>query len=128
MATPQVKVWKVKGYANTPLPLASHEQILDPVTFNDRDLQQSDLTGISYTVTQGSAVVAGPAVLTGSACVFNTLQTGSAWTADDAGFNFLFTLPGSALPLPGETYRVGVTFTLSGGNTFPTFWDVTTVA
>lgn len=82
-------------------------------------LQPADVASVTRTVTSlrdGSAV-AGPTPLTVNAVVLGGLSTGSVWTRDAEGFNFIDVVP--AAELPGtEGYRVRYTFTLAAGQTF----------
>lgn len=98
----------------------------NPVVLMDRiqgedatDMQQADVTAISYRVFQydteanartgtSGTEVGTSASLTVSSVIFNTLQTDARWTADTEGYNFRFTLPGTRLPAGGKYYGVEV--------------------
>jgi hypothetical protein len=49
-----------------------------------------------------------------SQVIFNSLQTGTVWTADRTGYNFGAVLSRTALPEGRKTYRVPVNVILTG--------------
>jgi hypothetical protein len=96
--------------------------------FNIVDVKQADLSSITYKVTQAGTVIISPTPITVSTAVYDTLQRGTAWTADEEGLNFSFTIPASAVPNAGLPYDIEFTFQPAGGNPFPVLVQVTTLA
>lgn len=83
-------------------------------------VQQSDLSSITrkvFLVSDESTVI-GPTTLTVSDVILNALSTGSIWTVDSTGFNFIDTVPPSAFPTGDAEYRIEYKFTLTGGEVF----------
>lgn len=81
---------------------------------------QSDLSAISrrvFTAADGATVI-GPTSLTITDVILNTLSTGTAWTTDSTGFNFVDTIPATAFPTGDTEYQVEYKFTLTGGDVF----------
>lgn len=110
---PKPTKWPSTGWQNTDTPFAAHVQIAGV------DITQSGISAASYTVISSSgAVLANAVALTVSAVVFNALQTDARWTADNTGYNLLFTVPATYFPSAGD-YTVRCDLTPSGGNPFP---------
>ena len=83
-------------------------------------LTPSDVASVVRRVftTSDGAVVLGPTTLDVSSCVLSSLSTGTIWTADATGFNFVDTVPPSAFP-DGETeYQIEYKIALTGGEVF----------
>lgn len=82
--------------------------------------QQADLTSVTRKVflVADESVVLGPTTLTISDVVLNSLSTGSIWTVDATGFNFIDTVPPTAFPVGDSEYRIEYKFTLTGGEVF----------
>lgn len=92
-------------------------------------ITQASLTSITYyAYDTGTATQTGTGTLTISSVVFDTLQTGSNWTVDGTGYNFLATIPGTCFPDGGKVYRVEIVFNPVSGSDFTLSYDVTTVA
>jgi len=83
-------------------------------------VQQSDLSSVTRKVflVSDESVVLGPTNLTISDVILNTLSTGSVWTVDTTGFNFIDTVPPTAFPAGDAEYRIEYKFTLTGGEVF----------
>lgn len=83
-------------------------------------VQQSDLSSITRKVflVSDESVVLGPTALTISDVILNSLSTGSIWTVDSTGFNFIDTVPPTAFPTGDAEYRIEYKFTLTGGEVF----------
>ena len=81
----------------------------------------ADMSSIIRNVyqTDGSMLVLGPTTLTVADVILSALSTGNIWTVDSTGFNFIDTIPTTAFPTGGATYRVEYKFTLTGGEVFP---------
>lgn len=77
---------------------------------------QEDLASVSYKVFAGRAEVADDS-LDISDVVYDTLQTGTLWTPDSTGYNFLAKLPAGHFANPGA-HAVEFLFTLDGGDVF----------
>lgn len=59
--------------------------------------------------------------------VYDTLQTTALdprWTKDSTGYNFGYTVPASAFPTGGHSYRVEVTLTPLSGEPFYVGYDL----
>ena len=82
---------------------------------------QANFTSISRKVIRKSdlSTVIGPTTLTTTTVIINSLSTGTIWTKDTTGFNFIDTVPTTAFPVGGEDYNLEYTFTLTGGEVFP---------
>lgn len=93
-------------------------------------LVQSDLTSISmeiwriYGDSREPGRTAGPTAVTVASAVYNTLQTGGLWEADDTGYNFLYECPNSGFNDEG-VFRVEIRFTPTSGQSFVVKWEVT---
>lgn len=80
----------------------------------------ADISTISrrvFTAADG-AVVLGPTTLTVSSVMLASLSTGSIWTADSTGFNFLDVVPPTAFPDGDTEYQIEYKFTMTGGEVF----------
>lgn len=78
-----------------------------------------DFASITRTVTaiHDSSAISGPTTLSPSSVVLSQLSTGSAWTKDTTGFNFLDLVPGSCFVAePGS--RLLYTFTMNDGSVY----------
>lgn len=90
-------------------------------------LQQANLTGITYTITDllTSLVITGHSAisLTIADVVFDTLQTGDPrWDVDETGFSFAHELSNAdnqPFPNGGRSYELRYTFSLVGGSSYP---------
>ena len=78
----------------------------------------SDFSTISRSVYDSTTVVIGPTTLTVADTILNALSTGTIWTIDSTGFNFIDLVPSTAFPTGGTTYRLEYKFTLTGGEIF----------
>lgn len=99
-------------------------------------ITQATITSISLAVyeydteeeatanTDGTVVSGVGGSLTVSSVVYDTLQTGSIWTRDSTGYNFLYAAPATCLPTGGKWYRFEFKFTPSSG---AAFWMVAVV-
>jgi hypothetical protein len=79
----------------------------------------SDFSSITRTVTalHDDSAISGPTTLNPSNVILATLSTGSAWTKDATGFNFLDVVPGSSFVAePGS--RLLYTFTMTDGSVY----------
>lgn len=105
---------KVKGREDSPIILRAHIKGLDGL-----DINQASLQSIYYrTFEYGSesnceddingTEVGTQASLDKTSVVFDELQTGNGWTADDEGYNFAFALPKARLPNGNKWVRVEV--------------------
>lgn len=63
-----------------------------------------------------------------STVIFDTIQEDARWTVDGIGYNFAFTVPGSALPTGGTTYRVEILITPASGDPFFVLYDLQTIS
>lgn len=78
-------------------------------------VQQADLSSATYKVfRKGSDTPTASGTLTISAVIYDTLQTGTIWTVDTTGYNFLYTLAATAFPEPGS-YTAEVKFVQTSG-------------
>jgi len=81
--------------------------------------QQSDFTSMTlYVYDSSDTIVSTAETLTISSVFSNTLSTGTIWTKDSTGFNFIVLVAATYFPLP-DTYRISIKFVVTGG---PTFW------
>lgn len=86
--------------------------------------QQSDFSSISYKVFDGPTEIAAGSLTPIANYVFNTLQTGSIWTADSEGYNFKVKLPASHFPEGNKVYLLEFKYTLANGDSWFEQWDV----
>lgn len=78
---------------------------------------QASVSSIAYAVTDltdGDVAAVSGALVVADA-IFNTLQTGTIWTEDSTGFNFLHQLPANAIPEQEHRYEARYTMTLTDG-------------
>lgn len=76
---------------------------------------QADLSSVTYKVfRKGSETPTSSGTLVIADVIYDTLQTGTIWTVDTTGYNFLTLLPAAAFPDPGS-YTAEVKFTQTGG-------------
>lgn len=68
--------------------------------------------------TVDDSVVLGPTTLTVADVFLSSLSTGSIWTADTTGFNFIDVVPPAAFPDGDTEYRIEYKITLTGGEVF----------
>lgn len=68
--------------------------------------------------TSDGAVVIGPTTLTVSDVILGSLSTGTIWTVDTTGFNFVDTVPATAFPDGDTEYQIEYKITLTGGEVF----------
>lgn len=81
-------------------------------------ITQASLSAITCKVYNSTGTLVTSPTVTISSAVYDTLQTSDVrWTRDTTGYNFLFTIPATAFPLPGY-YRVEFKFTPSAGDPF----------
>lgn len=97
--------------------------ILGRFSNNDADyITQASLSSIICVVYDEDGTVADTSIgspsVTIADSVFDTLQTGSAWTKDTTGYNFKHTVPSTCFPDGGRTYTIEYVFTESDGTTF----------
>lgn len=64
------------------------------------------------------SVVLGPTTLVVADTFLASLSTGSIWTADTTGFNFIDVVPPTAFPAGETEYRIEYKITLTGGEVF----------
>ena len=118
------RIYPLEGYAST---------ILERVKGNDAALiTQASLTAVTYTtydLSTGLQVETGTVTI--SAAVSDTLQTGDSRWEDEAvkgdteGFNFEFSVPGTAWPIGGRDYRLKFNFDPVTGDDFAVIFRVT---
>lgn len=89
---------------------------------------QAGIASIAWTATDldGDGIPqTGSGTILAAATVYDTPQTAATWPYDD-GYNFRFSLPASALPHGGHTYRVEVLVTPAGADATPfcVAWDL----
>lgn len=89
------------------------------------NVTQAAVSTITYGVNHlDTGTQTGSGSLTVSGVVYDTLQTGTIWTADATGYNFLASIAASSFPYPGA-YRVEFKWTLTGGTVFWLVYQVT---
>lgn len=83
-------------------------------------IQQADLTSVVRRVflVSNESVVLGPTTLTIADVVLDSLSTGTIWTIDSTGFNFIDLVPETAFPTGDSEYRIEYKFTLTGGEVY----------
>ena len=89
-----------------------------PIVGEGYPIVQANVSTITYSVfdmDNDNAAILSAQSLTVSAVIFDTLQdtAGYVWTADSLGYNFKHTLPITAFPTGGHTYRYEAKFTMS---------------
>lgn len=97
------------------------------VTDANVNVVQADISSIAYSVfdlvTRTADVISGTS-LTVSAVIFDTLQTDARWSTDSTGYNFRWTVPATAFPTGGRSYRVEFKFTPASGQVFFVSYEV----
>ncbi len=80
----------------------------------------ADISSVTRKVykTSDESVVLGPTALTVSTVFLSALSTGTIWTADTTGFNFLDVVPPTAFPDGDTEYQIEYKITLTGGEVF----------
>ena len=68
--------------------------------------------------TSDETVVIGPTTLVIADTILSSLSTGSVWTIDSTGFNFVDTVPPTAFPAGDTEYQIEYKITLTGGEVF----------
>ena len=110
---PKPTTYSTQGWSLTDTPFLGHIQV------NGLDISQSGISAAAYTVIYSDGTVeANEVALTVANVVFNTLQTGPEWTADNAGYNLAVIIPGASFPQAGD-YVVRIDLTPNGGSKFP---------
>ena len=77
----------------------------------------SSITRKVFKTSDGSTVI-GPTTLTISDTILASLSTGTIWTVDTTGFNFVDTVPPTAFPDGDTEYQIEYKITLTGGEVF----------
>ena len=80
----------------------------------------ADVSSVSrkvFKVSDGSVII-GPTTLVTADVILSALSTGSIWTVDSTGFNFIDTVPATAFPDGDTDYQVEYKITLTGGEVF----------
>lgn len=119
MSAVPVQIWPLEGWEQHAL------TVLARVQHNGSNIQQADISSIACTVrryARGSNSVLNTLTptVTVSSAVFDSLQTDGKWTEDATGYNFAFTVPGTAFPDGARyDYIIGFIFTPASGNDFP---------
>lgn len=75
-------------------------------------LTQAATTSITYAVYNGSTSVSTGTVTVASS-VLDTINTGSIWTVDSTGFNFIHSIAASVFSSPDTIYRIEYKVTLA---------------
>lgn len=101
---------RILGNAGTAITQASISSIALSI-FN----MTVDITTASATATPVIATV-----------VFDTYQTGGPWTADDIGYNFLYTATAAQLAVGASLYRYEFLFTPASGQVFHVGYELQT--
>lgn len=80
----------------------------------------ADVSSISRRVftTSDGATVIGPTTLVTADTILSVLSTGTVWTLDTTGFNFVDTVPPTAFPAGETEYQIEYKITLTGGEVF----------
>ena len=115
----EAKIWQVKvmedGYfyvlARVMKKNASHNMVA--VTSSDF----SSIARAVYLVSDGSQILAN-SNLTVANVVLSALSTGSIWTRDATGFNFIDLVPSTAVPTGDAEVSVEYTFTMTDATVF----------
>ena len=83
-------------------------------------VQQADLSSITRTVflVSNESIVIGPTTLTIADVILDSLSTGTIWTIDTTGFNFIDIVPATAFPTGDAEYRIEYKFTLTSGEVY----------
>lgn len=104
----------IKGREDSPVTLLAHVQGADGL-----DITQDGVQSLSYQVWQydtreecendiEQTAIGTEVSLTVASTIYDELQTGGGWEADDEGYNLRFVLPADKLPVGGKWYRVEV--------------------
>lgn len=92
------------------------------------DLQQADVTGISYKIFDLDSATPGTATATGTCVVAtvikDTLQTDDRWTVDSTGYNFIEATAASLWPTGDHRYRIEYIFDPVSGEDFPVVFEL----
>lgn len=90
------------------------------VDSTDANITQAAINSITYTVTNIATGQATPGhsgqPLTVSAVVFDSLQSGSGWSADKNGYNFRHVIGATALPDGDATYQYEAKLSFTTGD------------
>ena len=107
---------------NALVPAGSSLPILARVDGGNTPVTQATVSSISYTVTdRATGQVLDSGTLTVVATIWNQLQQGSGWIETTPGvdgligWNFLWTVPGADLPLPGMVIDCRASVVMTNG-------------
>lgn len=115
----EAKVWQVKVVEDSYFYVLARLYKKD-ASHNLVVVAQSDFTTIAravYLLSDGSQVLAS-SNLTISSVVLDALSTGTIWTIDSTGFNFIDLVPNTAVPTGDAEVSVEYTFTMTDSTVY----------
>ena len=89
----------------------------------------ASMSTVTWAVTdmRSDAEIVAPTALVVSSVVFDSLQTGDEWDADEIGYNFLHTVPASTFTDGGVRAQIEYRATPVSGEPFDILWVRATV-
>jgi hypothetical protein len=127
MATPLYLNRQVSAIVNEGTDLIFYRRLYVDVSGTLTAITQALTSSITYSVFDAptSSTASATGTLTVSSVIFDTLQTGTAFTtyADSTGYNFRTTMAKSLFPDP-KSYRCEFVVTLTGGSVFTFDYEV----